>query len=492
MSGLDPQLTRRSLLRGGAAWLGAAAFPSAVQALLARQSRAGRPRAAEIANPYGEPVPAIDQSSGLPLLRLPPDFTYRSFGWAGDPMLGGSPTPSNHDGMAVVQVLDNRSRDIVLVRNHEVAFGPNIGGPAGPLYDPSVVFGLTLGGGTTTLVFRRGEWVSAQPSLGGTVGNCAGGPTPWGSWLTCEETISDGRPQGALIHGWVFEVPAPSLGPASAVPITDMGLFKHEAVAIDPRTGFAYETEDNSPNSGLYRYRPNDLSGRIGSFEAGGTLEMLKVVGTAGADLRGAFAGETYEVEWAAIPDPALLPDDAVGVILYSGPSGPYRQGSDNGGARFARLEGCWYDSGSIWFVDTSGGAMGSGALWRYEPPETTGGSHGRLTAVYVAEGRPGGDNPDNVTVSPRGGLVLCEDGGNADGTRLLGVTPDGVSFTFAVSQIEFASSPPGRPAIAAGNYRSIEFAGACFDPTGRWLFVNNYNPGITFAISGPWARGPL
>jgi hypothetical protein len=271
-----------------------------------------------------------------------------------------------------------------------------------------------------------------------------------------------------------------------------MGLFRHEAVAIDPRTGFAYETEDCSPNSGFYRFRPHDRSGRIGSLEAGGALEMLKVVGAPGADLRAALAGDAYDVEWAAIADPALLPDDAVGALLYFGPSGPYRQGEAGGGARFARLEGCWYSAGSIWFVDTTGGATGEGALWRYDSPETTGVATGRLTAVYVAEGRPGGDNPDNVTVSPRGGLVLCEDGGNPEGTKLLGVTADGLAFSFAVNQIQLSTSPPGRPAIAPGDYRPREFAGACFDPTGRWLFVNNYFPGITFAISGPWARGPL
>jgi hypothetical protein len=71
-------------------------------------------------------------------------------------------------------------------------------------------------------------------------------------------------------------------------------------------------------------------------------------------------------------------------------------------------------------------------------------------------------------------------------------LTPDGFAFDFAKNQIILSESPPGKPAVPPGNYSTTEWAGATFDPTGRWLFVNNYTPGITFAITGPWARGPL
>lgn len=487
--------SRRSFLRGGAALLGSAAVPTALQALLARRARAGRLRAAAaspVASPYGEPVPQVDPTTGLVLLALPPDFTYRSMGWTGDPMSDGTPTPPTHDGMAVVDVLPGRAGDLVLVRNHEITFGPLIGGGTGaPVYDDARIGTNRAGGGTTTLIFRRGQLLETRPSLAGTVVNCAGGPTPWGSWLTCEETISDARPFGGQVHGFVFEVPSPRLGVASAVPILDMGLMKHEAAAVDPRTGTVYETEDNDPISGFYRYRPNDPSGRVGSLEAGGALEMLRVVGADGADLDEPEQGAVFPVDWAPIADPSALPESAEGSILYFGESVPYTQGREGGGARFRRLEGCWYGEGSIWFVDTSGGAARNGVVWRYTPPPAEG-EPGALEAFFVSTSSDAADNIDNVTVSPRGGLLCCEESRGATGNRLLGFTPDGSSFELARNQIQIAAAIPGKPAIAPGDYRSSEWAGACFDPTGRWLFANVQRPGVTFAITGPWARGPL
>ena len=196
-------------------------------------------------------------------------------------------------------------------------------------------------------------------------------------------------------------------------------------------------------------------------------------------------------MDWVPIDDPSALPEAAQGSFLYFGPSMPYTEGRDRGGARFRRLEGCWYQAGSIWFVDTSGGADGNGVVWRYEPdPDETQG--GTLEAFFVAADAPAADNPDNITLSPRGGIVCCEDNTAAEGTRLLGFTRDGASFEFARNRILIESPLPGRPAIAPGNYRGVEFCGACFDPSGRWLFANVQRPGVTFAISGPWARGPL
>jgi len=485
-------LSRRSFLHGATAWAGTAAVPAALQALFARSASAGRPRAvaSPVANPYGEPVPAIDQTTGLALISLPPDFTYRTINWAGDPMSDGRPTPLLFDGMGVAQVLPGRAGDLVLVRNHEVTFGSWIGGGVdAPVYDASPAGASFLGGGTTTLVFRRGALLSVSPSLGGTAVNCAGGVTPWGSWLSCEEIINDGSLLGTNTHGWVFEVPA--TGTASARPIVEMGCMRHEAAAVDPRSGFVYETEDSDPHAGFYRFRPHDTAGRVGSLEAGGVLEMLRVIGADGADLDVPEPGAIYPVDWVPIDEPTMIPPEAAGQLLYTGPSGPYLQGRDRGGARFARLEGCWYFAGSIWFVDTTGGADGNGVIWRYEPGADAG-APGTLQAWFVADSASAANNIDNITLSPRGGIVCCEDGGDTAGNRLMGFTRDGASFEFARNRIQIDAAIPGKPAIARGDYRRYEWCGACFDPSGRWLFANVQRPGVTFAISGPWSRGPL
>ena len=450
---------------------------------------------------YGPLGPVLDDDTGLPLLRLPEGFRYRSFGWTGEPMTDGTPTPDRHDGMAVVHALDRRGDSFVLIRNHERAFASRLGGAATPVYDrfaaPPRIEGC--GGGTTALVFKENRFVETVPTLAGTLVNCAGGATPWGSWLTCEEIVVDGREDGAHAHGYVFEVPAPHLGVASAKPIVDMGRMKHEAVAVDSGRGYVYLTEDNGP-SGFYRFRPNETQGRLGALERGGTLEMLSVRGRPNADLGSVDQGDAYDIEWVRIDEPDAAaerrggpPDGPIAIGL--GKSGPFLQGEALGGAEFRRLEGCFAHGGLIYFIDTTGGAAQMGTVWALTPTDDGPDS---LRCVYASPGEHEADHIDNVCVSPRGGIVLCEDGGGAGllslerGTRLVGLGLDSAPFPFADNNLIVDGRLERRPWIEPGDYRGMEFAGACFSPRGDRLFVNIQTPGVTFEIRGPWESGPL
>lgn len=470
-------------------------------ALHARHSIAGSRPSNSVLGPYGPLRPVADLATGLPLLMLPEGFEYRSYSWTGDPMANGEPTPDIHDGMGVVAAKRRGSEwEITLVRNHERGTGRPIAAAA--RYDAGLMPGSEYGpaGGTTTLVFRGRRWISAVPSLSGTIFNCAGGVTPWGTWLSCEETLIDLSRSGGRRHGYVFEVrrdPAETTGR----PIVDMGRMQHEAVAIDPATRIAYLTEDYdiARCSGFYRFIPDDRSGTAGSYEAGGRLEAARVAGRARADLRAPAVGDLHQIEWVRIEDPdadpGLAPLDTPTEV-----SGPFRQGWSNGALRMSRGEGIVHHAGRIFIVDTEAGSdafgragHGDGAVWEFDPQQST------LRALFVAGSQQVGDNIDNIAISPRGGIVLCEDGDSmvdvyGSGTRLLGLTSGGDSYTLAKSNalLSHAQIAAAGKRVAPGDYRSLELAGVCFDPAGEVLFVNIQYPGITCAIWGPWERGNL
>ncbi|HEU4686962.1 MAG TPA: alkaline phosphatase PhoX, partial [Vicinamibacterales bacterium] len=297
---------------------GAAAFATPLDALRSRVE-AGFAPPAELG--YGPLRQVKDATTGLPLLELPEGFRYLTFGWTGDPMDEGRRIPPLHDGMAAFAGVNGQ---VVLVRNHEIGAGQALSDSA---YDSQA------GGGTTTTIFDpvAERVVSCRVSLAGTLRNCAGGPTPWGSWLTCEESVSGPADQKSAVplqHGYVFEVPHD--GTSDAKPIKDMGCFVHEAVAVDPQTGFVYQTQDRA-QAGVYRYIPTVR----GKLAEGGKLQMLAVDGRSRFDTtRGQRSGVAYDIHWVDIPEP-----DKPHVSATAGNGGGVlQQGLERGGAIFSRL----------------------------------------------------------------------------------------------------------------------------------------------------------
>ncbi|NES83289.1 MAG: DUF839 domain-containing protein, partial [Moorea sp. SIO2B7] len=302
-------------------------------------------------------------------------------------------------------------------------------------------------------------------SLAGTERNCSGGPTPWGSWISCEESTvtpttypADDPRSVSMKHGYNFEVPITG-EVVQAEPLVAMGRFNHEAVAVDPNTGIVYQTEDRMDGL-FYRFIPK----QPGNLKAGGLLEALKIQGTFQKITVENFpVGQPMAVEWVRIED-VDPEEDTVRV-----------EGFGKGATQFTRGEGAWYGNNEVYFTCTSGGSLnpntgwanGAGQVWRYVPGSNP--QEGGTIELFVeSHDRSLLEHPDNVTMSPSGDLILCEDGGGDQ--FLVGVNPKGELYQLARNALN-----------------SSEFAGACFSPNGRIMFVNIQEPGITFAIQGPW-----
>ncbi|MGW2342908.1 alkaline phosphatase PhoX [Streptomyces sp. NPDC001661] len=450
--------TRRQVLaRTGALGVGIA-FAGNLSELFAgsaaAQGRAG----------YG---PLVPDPAGL--LDLPKGFHYKVLSREGEPLRSGEgKVPSNHDGMAAFA---GRQGRVHLVRNHENRVTGKIGVPTveGLTYDP-----MGKGGCTVLSVDRKNNVVSERVGIAGTAVNCAGGPTPWGTWLTCEETEDKAGTNGyTKDHGFIFEVDPVDPHRSGAVPLTAMGRFQHEAIAVDPRNGTVYETEDafDKPFGLFYRFLPKNTKGGLGSLRAGGRLQAMRVPGV--PDLSAVQeTGATFSgIEWVDVPDPL-----AAGTPIRNQDFGP------KGITHAQKLEGCYWGGSSVYFVSSyarsreGSAADHFGQIWRYDP------SSRRLTLVIVfgpdTDVQLPGEEPDNICLAPSGGLMVCEDGEGAQ--HVFGVTRKGEVYAMA----------RGRQNIGTADKPEWgEFAGVTFSPDGDTMFVNCYTPGTTFAVTGPWHK---
>jgi hypothetical protein len=487
MTPTNRALHRRQFLRGALATAGAAAALPAFQGLNLFGLH-GRVLAAPGKGGYGPLMPVADERDGAMRMSLPEGFKYRSFSVTGDLMSDGNLVPLALDGMGVFNTRDGKFR---LVRNHEDRNGPGLGTVAidANAYDKQ-------GGGTTTLVvnpFTR-QLERDFVSLSGTTVNCAGGVTPWNSWITCEETNVGPTATGwEKQHGYCFDVPADANGTVPAIAIPEMGRFSHEAIAVDPDTWIVYETEDNGSGggtSGFYRF----LAKTPGVLVDGGRLQMLAIDGVFQYDARNnQTVGVALPCTWVDIADPNPPGTSSTAV---------FNQGRALGGVRFRRLEGCWWGNGAVYFADTNGGNAGRGTVWEFRPD----GDGGTLTLIFESGGAAQLDFPDNVAVSPQGGLLLCEDG-DAD-QYLRGLTLDGQIFDFALNletDHEWAGATFG---VADPAWNDHKVRGDHTPVGNRWervtLFVNRQGStngtvptapgqeGLTFAVWGPWQNGAL
>ncbi len=397
------------------------------------------------------------------LMDLPKGFQYRILSITGNRMSDKNPTPGALDGMAAFPGTDNTT---ILIRNHELlpSKTPAVIAPDDQKYDP------LCSAGTTTLVVGsnssdggvHNQLVEEYASLAGTCRNCAGGATPWGSWISCEETIytpKTNKPEGPNVakkHGYNFEIPVqeglfqvPVQNRLVApVPLLAMGRFNHEAIAVDPKTGYVYQTEDRKDSS-FYRFRPKEK----GNLKAGGVLEALVIKGMPKVNTSKNFPqGEPKAVEWIKIDDVDPEEDTL------------RREAQEKGAAIFRRGEGICYHNGEIFFTCTDGGNAGKGQVFRYLPAQD------QLELFVESPGEDILDYPDNLIMAPFGDLIMCEDG--LFEQFLVGVTPQGEYYPFAHNALNFS-----------------ELAGVCFSPDGRTMFVNIQTPGITLAIWGPWDR---
>ncbi len=428
--------------------------------------------AAQLHMPVERFGPLVTDPNGI--FDLPRGFSYTVVSRLGERMDDGLLVPGAHDGMAAFPGPDGKT---IIVRNHELthdvvrlgAFGlkhellPNV--PPAKVYDYGKGETPSLGG-TTTLVFdtRTQRLERHFLSLAGTLRNCAGGPTPWNTWVTCEESVQriDGRHEKD--HGYNFEVPATAdIAMADPEPLRDMGRFNHEAIAVHEPTGIVYETEDRDDGQ-IYRFIPHTP----GKLALGGRLQALAVIDKPSLDTRNwkkdepaVEPGVPLAVRWIDLDEVDAPKDDL------------RHRGFAAGAARFARGEGMWYGNDAIYFACTSGGVKKAGQIWRYVPSPLEGEAGeadqpGKLELFIEPNNSELMQNADNLTIAPWGDVMVCED--RSGDARIVGVTPRGELYPFGHNRMS-----------------KSELAGICFSPDGTTLFVNIQHDGLTLAITGPF-----
>lgn len=431
---LGRRLTRRRFVQSAAAAAGLALTAGPLTTLSAPSSpRTG----ALVSDPNG-------------IVDLPPGFNYRVIADLDTIYTDGTPRPGAADGMGAFPGPNNTTLLCVNHENRSTASRPvpAVNGD----YNPA-----ERGGTSVMLVGPDGDLLQAWPSSSGTIRNCAGGVTPWGTWITCEESEAI---SGDYSHGWAFEVdPYAPLdgGTPQQVRLDTLGRFYKEALAIDPNTRVVYQTEDLADGF-FYRFvpAPGVWPDGFGDYAtAEGALQALVIPGLSSADA--ATTGTSYTPTWANVPDP-----DGIPVLVRK------QTYADAGGAvvtptRFYRGEGAWWSTReqAVYFDATGGGTSGHwGQIWRYTPASNT------LTLVYVSHDKNVLEMPDNLTILPWGDVLLCEDGGGDNYLRVL--TQRGAIVDLARNSL-------------------AEFAGACFTTSPDTLYVNIQGESITLAIRGPW-----
>jgi len=420
----------------------------------------------------------------LGLVDLPAGFTYKVLALTNP--VGATPAtqlglrtpaenlgavPGSADGMG--SVYEPATGRTYLVCNHELSTsGTRV--PTTYRGNPVPSYDIPAGsyGGCSTLVLDADmNVIEHKPAITGTIRNCAGGMTPWGTWLTCEEDQS--APNGTTRtkqHGYLFEVD-PRTGLSNGVAYKAMGRANHEAVAIDPTNSSAYITEDTT-GSVLYKFVPTDTSQQFGSLGNGGTLFGMKVPGIANFAELTTIGQVISGVTWtpAAAADVSGLKDTFASTTVTRG----------------TKLEGCWWIGGALWFAQSYSGAISAsasgpaapandGGVFKYDPVAGTLTTITRIpvggTTVTLGSGAATQShiilNPDNIAATPYGGAIWSQDGGGSQ--YLVALSPNGSFFPVA-------RNPAGG-----------EWAGSHFSLDGKWLFANQQARGLTVAITGPW-----